>query len=275
MSMKLPRIWPSTLEQGQAKLAQWFVTPLGQEFLKSEQALLEHILPDLFGYHALQLGQVTPCHLLQGSRILHKLLADKQPSPVDGLSALCAAPEQLPFANDSVDVVLVHHLLEAVNRPHAILREAARITIPEGYLLIVGFNPWSLWGLWRFCRMPWSQNLGLTQSISAQRLHDWLTLLDFEVVGVETAYFRPPINSPALRQHLVWLETLGQRYWPQGGASYVMLAQKKSSCITPIRLRQKMMSLVPSPLATEARQKHPDLQHKDSKPSQVLSNLKE
>ena len=85
--MKLPRIWPHSLEQSQAKLAQWFLTPLGQEFLASEQALLEHILPDLFGYHALQLGQVTPCHLLKGSRILHKLLADKQPVSVEGLSA--------------------------------------------------------------------------------------------------------------------------------------------------------------------------------------------
>ncbi len=271
--MKLPRIWPHSLEQSQAKLAQWFLTPLGQEFLASEQALLEHILPDLFGYHALQLGQVTPCHLLKGSRILHKLLADKQPISVEGLSALCAMPEQLPFASDSVDVVLVHHLLEAVNRPHAILREAARITIPEGYLLIIGFNPWSLWGLWRFCQMPWSQSPWLSQSMSAQRLHDWLTLLDFEVVGVETAYFRPPINSPALRQYFLWLEALGQRYWPQGGASYVILAQKKSSCITPIRLRKKVLSLVPVPLAAESRQKHPDLQHKDT--SQVVSNLKE
>jgi hypothetical protein len=101
--------------------------------------------------------------------------------------------------------------------------------------------------------------------MSAQRLHDWLTLLDFEVVGVETAYFRPPINSPALRQHLLWLEALGQRYWPQGGASYVMLAQKKSSCITPIRLRKKVLSLVTTPLAAESRQKHPDLQNKDTR----------
>lgn len=255
MRMKLPRIWPYA-EPSFNKLASWFLTALGQELLHSEQALLDEILPDLFGYHALQLGQVVACDLLQGSRILHKILADKQPKAVQGLSSLCALPEQLPFANDSMDVVLIHHVLEAVNQPHATLREAARVTIPNGYLLIVGFNPWSLWGFWRFCRMPWSSNVWLSQALSAQRLHDWLALLGFDVVGVETAYFRPPVSHAGLRQHLSWLEALGQRYWPQGGASYVILAQKKTSCITPIRLRQKILPLVPNTLAVESRRKH-------------------
>ena len=31
--------------------------------------------------------------------------------------------------------------------PHGILREVDRVMMPEGRLVIVGFNPWSLWGL--------------------------------------------------------------------------------------------------------------------------------
>lgn len=256
--MKLPRIWSST-DATQQQLATWFLSSLGQEFLALEKDLLADILPDLFGYHALQLGQLTPSYLLQGSRILHKILTDKQPLAVSDLSPLAALPEQLPFANDSIDVVLIHHLLEVVNRPHAVLREAARVTIPEGYILIVGFNPWSLWGLWQFCRMPWSSIPLVLQSLSAHRLHDWLTLLGFEVVGVETCFFRPPIKHAGLRRHLLWLDTLAKRYWPQGGASYVLLAQKKTSCMTPIRLRPKLLPIVPSPLAVESRQKYPKI----------------
>lgn len=255
--MKLPRIWPQYAHGEQKKtLSEWFLSPLGQELLSAEQQLLDHILPDLFGYHALQLGQVVPCHLLRESRILHRFVADKQLVSVQGLSALQTLPHQLPLASQSVDVVVIHHLLEVTHNPHALLREAARVVIPEGHILIVGFNPWSLWGLWRFCRMPWTTTGWLTQALSAQRLHDWLSLLGFEMLGVETSYFRPPVTANPLRQHLLWLETLGRRYWPHGGASYVILAQKKSSCLTPIRLRPQIRALMPAGLATESRKEY-------------------
>jgi SAM-dependent methyltransferase len=250
--MKLPRIGQS-IEAAQAILAQWFLSPLGQELLVLEQRLLLGVLPDLFGYHAVQLGQITPHGLLNGSRILHKVVLDKQPQLLEGVSVLAALPQQLPFANDSIDLVLVHHLLEVAYRPQAILREAARVVIPEGHLLIVGFNQWSLWGLWYFCRMPWSSLPYIPHSLSVRRLHDWLNLLGFEIVGVETCYFGPPIKQHKLRPYFLWLEALGKRYWPQSGGSYVILAQKKTSCITPIRLRPRMMPIVPNALVTESR----------------------
>lgn len=254
MKVQLPHIWqPDSRPDLTGTLGEWFNSELGSDVLAAESRLLAHILPDLFGYHALQLGQITPCHLLQASRIRHHILADKHLQAVDGLSPLLAQPEQLPLATGSMDVVLLHHLLDVAVSPHAVLREAARVLIPEGYLVVLGFNPWSLWGLWRFCRLPWSNTPWLKRDLSPQRLSDWLTLLDFDVVGVESVYFKPPIGTTAIRQRFNWLEALGLRYWSQGGACYALLAQKRVACVTPLRLRQPLLQMLKPPLISETR----------------------
>ena len=127
-------IWQpaSRIDVSQA-LRQWFKSELGRELLDAEDRLLGHILPDLFGYHALQLGQIVPCHLLHASRIRHRIVADKQLLTVEGLSSLPALPEQLPLTANSMDVVVLQHLLDVTVNPHAVLREAARVLIPEGH----------------------------------------------------------------------------------------------------------------------------------------------
>ena len=53
---------------------------------------------------------------------------------------------ELPIATQSIDLVVLPHVLEFADEPHQILREVDRVLMPEGRLVIVGFNPWSLWG---------------------------------------------------------------------------------------------------------------------------------
>ncbi len=262
--MKLPHIWqPTSRIDVSAALGHWFNTELGRELQAAEEHLLGHILPDLFGYHALQLGQIIPSHLLHASRIRHRIVADKQLLVVEGLSPLQTLPEQLPLAANSMDVVVIQHLLDVTVNPHAVLREAARVLIPEGHLVIIGFNPWSLWGLWRFCRLPWSDTPWLKRDLSPQRLTDWLALLDFDIVGVESTYFMPPIETTGVRQRFAWLEALGLRYWSQGGAAYAVLARKRVACLTQLRLRQPFLQLLRPPLVTESRENNSDLKKSD------------
>ncbi|MDP2227132.1 MAG: methyltransferase domain-containing protein [Moraxellaceae bacterium] len=253
--MDLPRLFkPEPRTDLQKDFRQWFATDLGSYLLAEEDALLTQVLPDLFGYHALQIGQVVPRNLLISSRIRHCCIVDAALPVVEGLSPLRAEPEHLPFANNSLDLVLIHHGLDGAASPHALLREASRVLIPEGHLLILGFNPWSLWGVWRLFRLPWGDLPWLRRPLSPQRLADWLTLLDFEVVGLESAGFAPPLTHDTIRRRFAWLETLGRRYWSQRGASYALLARKRLSCITPIepRLRRRFASPAPV-LVTEAR----------------------
>ncbi len=58
-----------------------------------------------------------------------------------------ADPLHLPFADKSVDVCLLAHTLPWCTDPHRLLREADRVLIDDGWLVISGFNPLSLMGL--------------------------------------------------------------------------------------------------------------------------------
>lgn len=263
--MELPHLWqPASRVDLSGALSGWFESELGRELLVAENRLLGHILPDLFGYHALQLGQVVPANLLLSSRIRHRIVADTAPIAVEGLSPLAAKPDSLPLAGDSVDVVVMHHLLDVCTNPHAVLREACRVLLPEGHVVIVGFNPWSLWGLWRLFRLPWMGTPWLRRILAPQRLTDWLSLLDFEVVGVESAYFLPPVDAAVVRRRFDWLEPVGTRYWSQGGAAYAVLARKRVACLTPLRLRQPLLQLLRPSLVPEVRAGHDSLNHPDN-----------
>jgi hypothetical protein len=85
--------------------------------LQAESRLLSRILPDLFGYHALQIGQVVEHNLLASSRIRHRCVADIQLPSITGLYPLRAEPDQLPFANNSLDLVFIHHGLDGATSP--------------------------------------------------------------------------------------------------------------------------------------------------------------
>ena len=62
--MELPHLWPPASRPDlSAALSEWFDAEPGGELLAAERRLLGHVLPDLFGYHALQLGQPAPANM--------------------------------------------------------------------------------------------------------------------------------------------------------------------------------------------------------------------
>jgi len=52
-------------------LTEWFETPLGADMLAREQRVLDDILADIFGFHAVQVGMPT-IPLLRASRMTIK-----------------------------------------------------------------------------------------------------------------------------------------------------------------------------------------------------------
>ena len=202
-------------------LQDWFQTPLGQYLLEKERSYLDDVTPDIFGFHALQLG-MPGVDLLRESRIAHKLRVASCGEP--DLFARC---HELPIATQSVDLVLLPHVLEFADEPHAILREVDRVMMPEGRLLIVGFNPWSLWGLRSqlgFSREehPWNGRF-----ISLLRVKDWLALLGFDVSAGRLIGYAPPFDSEAWRRRFGFMEPAGDRWWAVGGAVYMLQAIKR------------------------------------------------
>jgi SAM-dependent methyltransferase len=131
-------------------LQDWFQTPPGRYLLDWERVQFDRAVADIFGYHALQLGLV-PLDALKANRMPHRWLAASRHSIGHRLItppvALVTDFAALPFPANSLDLVALPHTLELHADPHATLREVERVLVPEGRVVICGFNPASLWGL--------------------------------------------------------------------------------------------------------------------------------
>jgi SAM-dependent methyltransferase len=217
-------------------LQDWFTTPLGQYLLEKEQAYLDDVTSDIFGFHALQVG-LAKFDLLRASRIAHRVRVD-----ATGLPDLYAKSHELPVATQSVDLVVLSHALEFAAQPHEILREVDRVMMPEGRLVIVGFNPWSLWGLrsavgFSRSEVPWNGRF-----VSLLRVKDWLALLGFDVNAGRLVGYAPPFDSDKVRRRFGFMEPAGDRWWAVGGAVYMLQAIKRvrgMRLLTPAWVEQK------------------------------------
>ena len=211
-----------------AHIRQWYESRVGQQVFDAGQAILEQLLPGLFGYHLLQMSPVaTP--LYSRSTIGHKVSLGLAPGHGD----FVASPEQLPFQSDSVDVVVLHHMLDFCSAPQNVLREVARVTLSGGHVIIVGFNPLSSWGIAR-AALRWRGQAPLNAAfIRMGRLMDWLNLLDFRIDRAELAHNVLPFQ---LQKRVPdYSQGLSRRAnWPLG-AIYVLVARKQVARITPIK----------------------------------------
>ncbi len=201
-------------------LSEWFTSEQGGYVLTREQAYFDRTVNDIFGYNALQLG-LPEYDFLGNSRIpLRFTGADQQGASL----RLCH--EELPIATGSLDLLLLPHVLEFSEHPHAILREVERVLMPEGSLIISGFNPHSLWGVHRALvrgrGYPWCGRF-----IRLSRLKDWLALLGFEVAGGRFAAYAPPFGKAKWFHRLDFLETAGDRWWAVSGGVYFVHAVKR------------------------------------------------
>jgi SAM-dependent methyltransferase len=205
---------------------EWHETPLGRYVADCEQAYFDQAVADIFGFNALQLGMPAD-DLLRNSRIPYRFKAASQGE----VKALCETG-QLPFATNSLDLLLLPHGLEFCPNPHQVLREAERVLVPEGHIVVSGFNPFSLWGMRHaFCKRgdyPWNGHF-----LPLLRVKDWLALLGFEVMGGRMACYAPPVASEKLLDRFRFMDCAGNRWWPMMGGVYMLMAKKR---VTGMRL---------------------------------------
>ncbi len=222
--------------------------------LKSELSGLSSVLPKIFGYYIVQAG--GPVGLLSASSIHNHIILNPPASTLYGnLSAIKCNLDELPFLPESVDTMVLFHTLEFSKNPKAVLHEAYSAIINDGYLIILGFNPRSLWGVSKWLRRKkdsiWSGNW-----INPGKLRHWLTNLGFHVGDYQTCYFRP---SSRKTEKLLFMEGLGQILWPYCGASYMFVAHKTATIITPVGPlkhlinHHKMPGVLPKPAPRATR----------------------
>jgi SAM-dependent methyltransferase len=210
----------------------WLTTPLGKALVEQESRVVEETFDGIFGEQCLQLGLWGEANtFLRNARTQRKALIDEATGS-NGLSAI-GQLHRLPVASDSVDCVLLPHVLDYSDRPHAILREVDRVLTAHGHLAILGFKTGGLWGVRRLIPgaglPPDADNL-----VSERRLRDWLQLLDLRIHGVTRFFFRLPLPGIRRASSPKW-ERRGQRWWPEFAACYMLTAQKRVSTLTPVR----------------------------------------
>lgn len=208
----------------------WLRSSRGRATRAVESVLLREALEDCFGWEFLQVG----CwggerELIAGARTRRQTVISSTISAgVDVQSRLT----QLPIASDSVDAVLLPHTLEFETDPYSVLREVDRVMTGEGKLLVLGFHPWSLWGLRaRATRGGWPPQL--RRLISERRLRDWLVLLGYDIVETRRYLYESPWGQPvaeARSLHRGW-------YNPLPAGAYLMKARKRVYAVPPLRLR--------------------------------------
>jgi SAM-dependent methyltransferase len=154
-------------------------------------------------------------------------------APVD----ILAQPACLSIASDCVDVVVVPHVLERTADPDAVLKEVDRILVPEGHVVLLGFNPASLWGVWRVLDTGRGRAAWRGEFISTDKVSQWLASLGFQVVSIRYGFYRPPLKRRGLLKKFAWMERLGAKWWPCCGGFYVLTAKKRVSTLTLIKPR--------------------------------------
>ncbi|MCW8963411.1 MAG: class I SAM-dependent methyltransferase [Gammaproteobacteria bacterium] len=222
------------IEQPHKRLAGWYQTVAGQNLLHQENTLINKAIEGLFGYHLVMLGALDYAQGMAGSPISHKIVMNDEQLQ-QGTLHLRGSQYALPLQTDSVDVVVMPHLLEYSQQPHHVLREVERVTRPDGYIVILGFNPVSYYGICRALlgfkkRMPWQGHY-----YHPVRLRDWIQLLGFRIMEIKYCGFIPPISHEATQQHLGFLEKAADSFIAPLGSVYMIVARNQT--VTPSVVR--------------------------------------
>jgi SAM-dependent methyltransferase len=265
----------------------WTDSPPGRYVLDWEQTQLDRVVSDVFGYHALQLGLPQLDALRENRMPCRGLVLDaasgasapytfpRGPSRYSGNGAvpLSAAPSfspagppgpsglpapagrsavwcdllDLPFEAQSVDLIVMPHTLEFTSDPHRLLREAERVLMPEGQLIILGFNSLSLWG----ARQSVGKMTGrpfvpaAVDLIAFTRLKDWIKLLGFDLERGRFGCYRPPLGSDQWLSRYAFMEAAGDRWWPIFGATYMIKAIKRvpgMRLVGPLKVKKPVLA---------------------------------
>lgn len=217
---------PAAARQPEHPGGRWFGLPLAQRLLREEQRQAIPLLTSCYGQTGLyaRAFETAPAEL-SGNMLQSVLRLHREPTRLSG--DLTCRDVELPLLRESVDLVYLLHALEGCADPLAWLTEIERVLAPEGNLMLVVLNPYSLW------RLRWSAS-GL-RAPGAGRCRAMLRDTGFEVMQLRGV--GPML--PWLRDHR-WIAgpEAGERdLWSVWRAGYLIQARKRRRGLTPVRPR--------------------------------------
>jgi SAM-dependent methyltransferase len=227
-------------------LRDFYLSPLGQVARRMIRRAVRIVWPDLRDMRLLGIGYTTP--------FLSALSADTERTIAvmpAGLGVLGWAPEgrnivgladegELPFADYSIDRVLLVHGLETSDEARPMLKEIWRVLAGGGRLLVIAPNRRGIWA--RLDRTPFGSGLPYTVSQLSQLLRDE----QFTPIGSHAALFVPPHASRMMLRSAPAWERIGKRWFPTV-AGVVMVEAGKQIYAKPTAIRVPRRRLVYQP----------------------------
>ena len=209
----------------------WHKLPNGEFILNELNQQLALWWPKFFGYHLLKIGALSRDIDCSTSPIKHQLTV----SGFTNKANVVADVDDLPLLEHSVDVCLLSHALEFSVDPHHVVREANRVLIPNGYLIITGYNPFSLAGLNKFIpyrkkHSPWNERF-----FSPMRVKDWLHLMGYEILSDQRSLHSSLASKVTDGKLVNYYQNFAKNYLPSLGSIYVIIAKKRVLPLTPIK----------------------------------------
>lgn len=219
----------------------WRDMPWGDYFRDALTQQLQPYLGKLYGFHMLKLGNLSAEINTEHCAISHQVNVGSEGE----LLQVLAHPTQLPFESKSIDACLLAHTLAWSQDPHRVLREVDRVLIDDGWMIISGFNPFSLLGISKALpgiqrKAPWSGRM-----FSQMRLLDWLSLLNYEVV-YRTRFQVVPWHrqgGKVISTHL-----------PALGCLNIVVARKRTFPLTPTKAKKTLGKAQLRPAVNATRQ---------------------
>jgi SAM-dependent methyltransferase len=233
-------------------IAPWYQNVYGKYGLELEKTLVAQCLSQLSAQYLLQIGDPFLSSLSDDSKARQRIFLEPTRSSSSFIKpplAFCQGfAETLPFEGTSLDVVFLAHALEVVSNPKKTLEEIYRVLVPEGYLLVTGFQPALLWGLYQ---KKYFKPQRQRASVGLSVLRSWLLEYDFEIISGKLFCFTPFILG-LLGIQSPFLEKIGPFSCPFLGSMYLLLVQKRCVTLTPLKPSWKRIQLLQGEWAGEA-----------------------
>lgn len=223
----------------------WSDIPSSRTLRQLIQKQLELILPSVHGYSLVTMGNLSSVFNYQAASVANIIRINSSCEP-----DVFADYYQLPLASDDVDAIFVPLLIEQCQHPHQMLREIVRSLRPGGKLILVAFNPFSTWGIYRLLLSRLGLPIWQLPFYRLGRLKDWVSLLGLEVT-VEHGLFAKLPGTEYHQQSQYIDSTAYSRF----GAINFIVAEKKIRTLTAIRPAWKKHRIV-SPGVIEPTRKH-------------------
>lgn len=229
-----------------SELAAFYLTPLGRIARQIVSAEVRAVWPTAAREVLVGLGHATPylrTYLGEAERVIALMPAAEGilhwPREGPNVTAM-THDDALPLPDNSVDKVLIVHLLESARDPREVLREAWRVLVPTGRVLaLVPYRS----GAWaRSDHTP----MGLGRPFSRSQLCALMADVGLEPTAVRRFLFLPPTRRRFVLGSAAAWERVGRAVLPRFAGMLAVESQKTLVRGIPVKERRTAKIFVPT-----------------------------